>query len=58
MTYAVLTDTGLAKVEACRSTHHADIEELFGSRFDAEERAQLADLLGRLPLADAGACNG
>jgi DNA-binding MarR family transcriptional regulator len=58
VTYAVLTDTGLAKVEDCRSTHLSDIEELFGSRFSTEERAQLADLLGRLPLADAGACNG
>jgi DNA-binding MarR family transcriptional regulator len=58
VTYAVLTDAGLAKVEDCRSTHLADIEELFASRFDAEEREQLAELLGRLPLADAGACNG
>ncbi|HEX5246622.1 MAG TPA: MarR family transcriptional regulator [Gaiellaceae bacterium] len=58
VTYAVLTDAGLAKVEDCRSTHLADIEELFASRFSAEEREQLAELLGRLPLADAGACNG
>ena len=57
VTYAVLTDTGLAKVEECRSTHLTDIEELFGSRYSAEEREQLAELLGRLPLADAGACN-
>jgi DNA-binding MarR family transcriptional regulator len=57
VTYAVLTDAGLAKVEDCRSTHLADIEELFASRFSAEEREQLAELLGRLPLADAGACN-
>jgi DNA-binding MarR family transcriptional regulator len=58
VTYAVLTDAGLAKVEDCRSTHLADIEELFASRFSNEEREQLAELLGRLPLADAGACNG
>jgi len=58
VTYAVLTETGLTKIEECRGTHLGDIEELFGSRFNAEERAQLAHLLGRLPLADAGACNG
>jgi DNA-binding MarR family transcriptional regulator len=58
VTYAVLTDEGLAKVEDCRSTHLADIEELFASRFSNDEREQLAELLGRLPLADAGACNG
>ncbi|HXR11502.1 MAG TPA: MarR family transcriptional regulator [Gaiellaceae bacterium] len=58
VTYAVLTVAGLAKVEECRSTHLRDIEELFGSRFSREEREQLAELLARLPLADAGACNG
>ena len=58
VTYAVLTETGLTKIEECRGTHLGDIEELFGSRFNAEERERLAELLGRLPLADAGACNG
>ena len=58
VTYAVLTDAGLTKIEECRGTHLGDIEELFGSRFNAEERERLAELLGRLPLADAGACNG
>lgn len=57
VTYAKLTDEGVEKFEAARVTHLADIEELFGSRFDDRERAQLDDLLGRLPLADAGACN-
>ena len=55
--YAVLTDAGRAKLEEARGTHLADIDELFGSRFSAEERGALAELLGRLPLADAGACN-
>jgi DNA-binding MarR family transcriptional regulator len=57
VTYAKLTPDGTAKFEAAHVTHIADIEELFGSRYTDEERAQLADLLGRLPLADAGACN-
>ncbi|MGH2936417.1 MAG: MarR family winged helix-turn-helix transcriptional regulator [Gaiellaceae bacterium] len=57
VTYAKLTDEGLSKFEAARVTHLADIEELFGSRFTDEERTRLSELLGRLPLADAGACN-
>ena len=57
VTYAALTDAGTRKFEEARTTHLADIEELFGSRFSEEEGAQLAELLGRLPLADAGACN-
>jgi DNA-binding MarR family transcriptional regulator len=56
VTWAVLTDTGLAKFEEARTTHLADIEEVFGSRFDDAEREQLGELLARLPLADAGPC--
>jgi DNA-binding MarR family transcriptional regulator len=56
VTYAVLTKAGLAKLEEARASHIADIEELFGSRFSDEERATLAELLGRLPLADT-ACS-
>jgi DNA-binding MarR family transcriptional regulator len=56
--YAVLTDAGMKKLEEARESHLADIEELFGSRFSAQERDQLADLLGRLPLANtAEACS-
>jgi DNA-binding MarR family transcriptional regulator len=57
VTYAALTETGVEKFEEARVTHRADIEELFASRFSSEEREQLAELLGRLPLADAGTCN-
>lgn len=57
VTYAVLTDRGAEKYKEARVQHQADIQELFGSRFTPEECAQLEDLLGRLPLADAGACN-
>ena len=52
VTYAVLTKAGVKKIEEARDSHLADIEELFGSRFSPEEREQLADLLGRLPLAN------
>jgi DNA-binding MarR family transcriptional regulator len=51
VTYAVLTDAGVRKIEEARESHLADIEELFGSRFSGEERDQLAELLARLPLA-------
>ena len=51
VSYAVLTKAGLKKIEEARESHLADIEELFGSRFTPEEREQLAELLGRLPLA-------
>jgi len=51
VTYAVLTDDGVRKVEEARQSHHADIDELFGAALSAKERDQLAELLARLPLA-------
>jgi DNA-binding MarR family transcriptional regulator len=57
VTWAVLTEEGKEKFEAAQKTHLADIAELFSSRLDEGEHEQLADLLGRLKLADAGACN-
>ena len=58
VSYAVLTKAGRTKFEECRRAHLADIAELFGSRFSAEEQAQLAALLGRLPLAETSpACS-
>lgn len=59
VTYAVLTEAGVKKVEQARESHLADVDELFGSRFQPGEREQLAELLGRLPLAaTAEACSG
>ncbi|MBV8065898.1 MAG: MarR family transcriptional regulator [Actinobacteria bacterium] len=58
VTWAVLTEEGVRKVEECRPTHLSDVEELFGSRFSPEEQEQLAEMLARLPLHDAGVCNG
>lgn len=58
VSYAVLTKAGVEKFEAARDSHRRDIAELFASRFSDDERAQLAELLGRLPLADtAEACS-
>jgi DNA-binding MarR family transcriptional regulator len=59
VTYAVLTKSGVKKIEEARESHLADIEELFGSRFSPQEREHLAELLGRLPLAHTSeACSG
>jgi len=52
VTYAVLTDSGLAKFKAVRKTHLVDIETVFGSRFSPEELATIASLLGRLLDSD------
>ena len=57
VTYAVLTKAGIAKFEAARETHLADVQELFGARFSEAEASALAELLGRLPLAEP-ACAG
>jgi DNA-binding MarR family transcriptional regulator len=51
VSYAVLTEEGLRKISEARKSHMADVDELFGARLEPEERKQLAELLGRLPLA-------
>jgi DNA-binding MarR family transcriptional regulator len=51
VTYAVLTDEGRELLERAGATHIAQIEEIFESRFSAEELETLVDLLGRLPGA-------
>ncbi|MCL4290024.1 MAG: MarR family transcriptional regulator [Thermoleophilia bacterium] len=48
VTYAVVTEVGLAKLAEATETHLADLEELFVTRFDESELALLAELLGRL----------
>jgi DNA-binding MarR family transcriptional regulator len=54
VTYAVLTETGRAKLKEASDSHVADIRAFFEARFSSEELDQLAALLGRLPgAADA-----
>jgi DNA-binding MarR family transcriptional regulator len=55
VSYAVLTEAGVAKFEEARASHIRDVEELFGSSFTADERDTLAELLARLPLAETSA---
>ncbi len=58
VSYAALTEAGVLKFEEARTTHIADIEELFGSNFNEDERDTLAELLARLPLAETSpACS-
>ena len=51
ITYAVLTDAGHEKLEEASRSHIAQIRAFFGERFDEDELATLAELLGRLPGA-------
>ena len=50
VTYAVLTDAGLAKLREAAKSHVADIRLFFETRFSPEELDQLVGLLDRLPL--------
>jgi DNA-binding MarR family transcriptional regulator len=54
--YAVLTEQGHAKLSEAAPTHVGGIRELFGSRLTTEELDTLAELLERLPAADAPDC--
>jgi DNA-binding MarR family transcriptional regulator len=55
VSYAALTEAGATKFEEASASHRADIDELFGSNFSADEHRQLGELLGRLPLAETSA---
>jgi len=48
VTYAVLTEAGLAKYRGVRTSHLADVEAVFGSRFTEDERRALSALLLQL----------
>jgi len=52
--YAVLTESGRAKLREASVSHVAGVRAFFGERYSEEELEQLAGLLGRLPGA-AGA---
>ena len=57
VSYAQLTETGHEKLRRAGCSHVASINRLFVERFTADELAQLAELLGRLPGARTdGAC--
>jgi DNA-binding MarR family transcriptional regulator len=56
VTYAVLTEAGLRKLEQASCSHVASIRALFEERYSASEMETLCELLGRLPgVEGAGA---
>lgn len=56
VTYAVLTDDGVAMLEELRAAHVELLRSLFRDNLDEDEVEQLADLLGRLPGVEQGLC--
>ncbi len=57
VSYAQLTDQGMAKLRSAGCTHVGSIRRLFLEHFSAEETSRLASLLSRLPGAQrGGAC--
>ena len=54
--YACLTDAGMRKLREAGNTHRAGIARVFLDRFDEDERAVLAELLGRLSTAADEPC--
>ena len=54
VSYAQLTSAGRTKLRAAGKTHIAGIHRLFLDHFDADERAVLGELLGRLTEGDDG----
>jgi len=59
VTYAVLTEAGLGKLEEAGESHLAAIHALFSERFAPEELETLASLLARLPggAGEDGVCS-
>jgi DNA-binding MarR family transcriptional regulator len=52
VTYAVLTDEGLAKLADASETHVGGIRDVFESRFSEDELETLSRLLAKLPEAE------
>jgi len=54
--YAVITEQGLSKLHGAASDHFAQVEELFGDRYDEAELQELEALLARLGGESVGEC--
>jgi MarR family transcriptional regulator, 2-MHQ and catechol-resistance regulon repressor len=55
VTYAVLTDAGMAKVEVASDSHLAQLQSAFGGAFSPAELCRLAELLARVgPAVGSG----
>ena len=55
VTYAVLTEAGLAKLRDAEDSNVAAVQALFEERYDEDELGQLGHLLSRLPGAEGTA---
>jgi DNA-binding MarR family transcriptional regulator len=59
VTYAVLTDAGLAKLRDAAGAHTSGVNSLLGQGLGDEEAGQLAELLAQIPGVDpdaSGSC--
>ena len=54
--YAVLTDSGLAKLREASASHLAQIDAFFTTRFDDRELGELSELLSRMAEHGPAAC--
>jgi DNA-binding MarR family transcriptional regulator len=54
--YAVLTDAGLGRLRTAAKGHFAQIDEIFGARFDDGDLANLTGLLDRLGGGETDDC--
>jgi len=54
--YAVLTDVGLDRLRSAAESHFAQVDAIFGARFDEQDLAALIGLLGRLGSSDTEEC--
>ncbi len=57
VSYAVITDTGRARLATARQSHLASVRQLFNAHYSEGELAALAELLGRLPGCAPAACS-
>jgi MarR family transcriptional regulator, 2-MHQ and catechol-resistance regulon repressor len=56
VSYAVLTDAGMAKLADSAPDHITAVERLLGKRLSPDELASLSELLGRLAVAEGAEC--
>ena len=54
VSYAVITEAGLARLKEASASHTAAISSICEERYSEVELKQLSGLLGRLPGADVG----
>ena len=54
--YAVLTPSGLDRLREAASSHFAQVDNLFGGRFDTDELDELTALLDRLSESETEEC--